>query len=156
MRTFVAITVIAGSLALTGSAPAVLPVPSKKFVGVTSEHGINGFKPTVTFKTAVGGRALRNFVFQTVGCFGHGAFPVGVDPFADTMWRVASIPVAATGVVSAKLSPRPTRSDAGTMAMTITGAFASRTRLVGKVTFSQEQAGSDCGPQTVKFAATTS
>jgi len=119
MRKLVAITVSATSLVLAASAPAVLPTPSKKFEGVTSEHGINGFKPTVTFKTSTGGRALRNFVFQTVGCFGHGAFPVGVDPFADTLWRVASIPVGATGVVSAKLSPRPTRSDAGTMAMTI-------------------------------------
>jgi hypothetical protein len=42
------------------------------------------------------------------------------------------------------------------MTMTISGTFSTPTRLVGKVTFSQEQNGAECGPQTVKFAATTS
>jgi hypothetical protein len=156
MRILVAVTAALGGLAATGAASAVLPVGSKSFKGVTSERGINGFRADITFRTAPGSRSIRNFVFETIGCFGHGAFPVGVDPFADTVWRIATIPVSAKGILSAQVRPKTTRPDSGTMTATITGSFSSPTRLVGKVTFSQVQNGAECGPQTVKFAATVS
>ena len=47
-----------------------------------------------------------------------------------------------------------TAPDAGTMRATVTGSFTSATRATGKITFSQVQDGAECGPQTVKFAAT--
>ena len=56
---------------------------------------------------------LRNFVFETLGCFGSGAFPVGVDPYFESPWRVKAIPVNKKGVYSAKregdLAGAPTR-----------------------------------------------
>jgi hypothetical protein len=156
MRKFVVVTAIIGGLVCAAAALAVLPVSSKSFTGVTSERPINGFRASVTFKTSVGGRTVRNFVFETLGCFGHGAFPLGVDPFAETVWRVKTIQVSPKGDLSAKVTPRTTTLDAGTMTATISGKFSSPTRLEGKVTFSQEQSGAECGPETVKFAATTS
>jgi hypothetical protein len=36
----------------------------------------------------------------------------------------------------------------------VTGSFTSTTKVAGKITFNQSQDGANCGPQTVKFAAT--
>jgi len=155
MRRLFVITAMAGSLVLAASALAVLPTQRSKFNGVTSEHAINGYKPTVTFTAPAGGRTLRNFVFETLGCFGTGRFPVGVDPFAEAPWRVAKIPVDKTGVYSAKVKATSTALDAGKLTATISGSFTSASKVTGKITFWQVQSGAECGPQTVKFTATT-
>ena len=155
MRRLLVTTAIAGGLVVTASALAVLPTQRAKFSGVTSERPINGFRPTVTFTAPAGGRTLKNFVFQTLGCFGSGQFPVGVDPFFQSQWRVASIPVDTTGVYSAKVNATSPAPDAGRLTATISGSFKTATRAVGKITFSQVQSGAECGPQTVKFTATT-
>ncbi len=155
MRTLTVTAAIAGSLVIAASALAVLPTQRSKFYGVTSEHAINGYKPAVTFTAPAGGLSLRNFVFETLGCFGSGRFPVGVDPFAESPWRVAKIPVANTGVYSAKVNATSTALDAGKLTATISGSFRSATVVTGKITFSQAQSGATCGPQTVRFMATT-
>jgi hypothetical protein len=156
MRNLIVTTAIAAGLIIAVSATAaVLPTQRAKFSGITSEHANNGYKPTVTFSTPAGGRTLRNFVFQTLGCFGSGRFPVGVDPFAISPWRVASIPVAANGVYSAKVKAIQLGQDAGELTATISGSFTSPQRVVGKIVFSQAHNGAECGPQTVKFAATS-
>jgi hypothetical protein len=156
MRTLVAVTAIAATLTLAGSAPATLPGQKASFSGVTSERAINGFRATVTFKIGIGGRTVRSFVFQTLGCFGTGAFPVGVDPYAETSWRVNSMPVSATGVFSAKVTPTTTTPGAGKMAATISGTFNTARKVTGKFVFSQAQNGGECGPQTVRFTAVSS
>src|SRR3954462_915402 len=97
MRTIVASAALAAVLALTASALAAAPAAKKVFKGTTSEHAINGFKPSVTFKTGTGGLTIQGFVFETLGCFGSGSFPVGVDPFVESPWRIASIPIGKTG-----------------------------------------------------------
>ena len=137
MRRLIVTTALAGSLVLAPRrSPSSRPSASK-FYGVTSEHAVNGYKPTVTFTAPAGGRTLTNFVFQTLGCFGTGQFPVGVDPFAAAPWRVAKIPVAKTGVYSAKVNATSTALDAGTLTATISGSFTSATEVTGKITFSQ-------------------
>jgi hypothetical protein len=153
MRTLVVVTTIVASLVLAASALAVLPAARTKFAGTTSERPINGFRATVTFAAGPGGRTIRNFVFQTLGCFGTGAFPAGTDPYAEEPWRVASIPVDAKGAFSAAVKPVGSGIDAGKMTAKISGSFTGATKVAGKITFSQVQSGSDCGPQTVKFAA---
>jgi hypothetical protein len=154
-RTLVAITTVATSLAVTAAAAAVLPIQGKRFAGITSEHAINGFKPSVTCKIAYGGRMGRNFSFETLGCFGHGAFPVGVDPFAETVWHVAKIPVTPTGAFSVTKPATTTTPGSGKLTVTVSGTVASPTKIKGKLVFSQSLEGTECGPQTVKFLATT-
>ena len=156
MRRFIVTTGTAAALIFAATALAALPTQRVVFKGVTSEHAINGYKPTVQFTALSGGRQIKYFVFQTLGCFGHGAFPVGVDPFVDTIWRVTSISIPKSGAFTAKVRPRTTTPDAGEMTATISGTFTSSKRVVGKIVFSQVQAGSECGPQTVKYAATAS
>jgi hypothetical protein len=155
LRTIVASTALAAVLALTASALGALPAQKKSFRGSTSELAINGFKPSVTFRTGIGGLSMKSFVFETLGCFGAGSFPVGVDPFVESPWRIASIPVAKTGTFNlVKTRATSPVSDAGTMTATVTGSFATTTKVTGKIVFSQVQDGAECGPQTVKFAAT--
>jgi hypothetical protein len=154
MRRAVVGTAVVVSLVMAAPATAVLPAKRSKFNGVTSEHAINGYRPTVTFTTPAGGRTLNNFVFETLGCFGSGQFAVGVDPFIENPWRVTKIAVGATGAYSVKVKPVGSSADAGTMTATITGSL-NATTAAGKITFSQVQSGSDCGPRTVKFTATT-
>jgi hypothetical protein len=155
MRGLAVGTAVAVSLVLAASALAVLPSKRSKFNGVTSEHAINGYHPTVTFTAPAGGRTLTNFVFETLGCFGSGQFAVGVDPFIENPWRVTRIPVSAKGAYSAKVRPVGSSPDAGTMTATITGTFTSQTAAVGKITFSQVQDQADCGPRTLKFTVKT-
>lgn len=155
MRTLIVTAATAGSLVLAASALAVLPTQKAKFYGVTSEHAVNGYKAGVTFTAPAGGRTLNGFVFETLGCFGTGTFPVGVDPFAASPWRVAKIPVGKTGVYSAKVNATSTALNAGKLTATISGSFTSTKTMTGKITFSQDQLGATCGPQTVKFTAST-
>ena len=123
-----------------GCGPRGVPGQKASFTGVTSERPINGFRATVTFKIGLGGRTVRSFVFQTLGCFGTGAFPVGVDPYAETSWHVTSIPIGATGVFAAKVVPTTTTPDAGKMTATISGTFTARARSPGRSSCADQSA----------------
>ncbi len=155
MRTGIVTATMVGTVILAASALAVPTKPSV-FMGVTSERPINGYKATVRFAAPAGRRVLRNFVFETLGCFGSGAFPVGVDPYFESPWRVKAIPVNKKGVYSAKVTATSPAADAGTLTATIKGSFRGTRKAIGKITFSQEQGGAECGPQTVKFTAAVS
>ena len=155
MRRLIVITSVAFVLVFATSALAVLPSQKSVFRGYTSEHEVNGFKPTIQFTAQPGGRTLTNFVFQTLGCFGSGQFPVGVDPFAEMPWRLPKVAVPATGTVTTKLKATSTALDAGKMAVTFTGTFTSASKMTGKITYSQDQSGATCGPKTVKFTVST-
>ena len=64
------------------AAVALAAVPQKgPFAGKTALHPINGFADLVTFTAS--GTSLKKFTFGTLGCFGHGSYPVGTDPYAD-------------------------------------------------------------------------
>jgi hypothetical protein len=156
MRTEIVTAAMMGTVILTASALAVPAKPSVVFMGVTSERPINGYKATVRFAAPAGRRVLRNFVFETLGCFGSGAFPVGVDPYFESPWRVKAIPVNKKGVYSAKVTATSPAADSGTLTATIKGSFRGARKAIGKITFSQEQGGAECGPQTIKFTAVVS
>lgn len=155
MRRLIVITSAAAALVFAASALAVVPSQKSVFKGYTTEHAINGFKPTIQFTAQPGGKTLTNFVFQTLGCFGSGTFPVGVDPFAEMPWRLPKIAVPSTGTVTTKVNATSTALDAGKMAVTFTGTFTSSSKMTGKITFSQDQSGATCGPRTVKFTVST-
>src|SRR5262249_1637097 len=104
MRKLIVTTATLGTLVFAASALAILPSQRSVFGGYTSEHAVNGFRPTLQFTAQAGGRTLTNIVFETLGCFGAGQFPVGVDPFAETPWRLPKLTVPATGVVTTKVN----------------------------------------------------
>ena len=55
MRRLIVGTAVAVSLVMAASAMAILPAKRSKFNGVTSEHAINGYRPTVSFTAPAGG-----------------------------------------------------------------------------------------------------
>ena len=75
MRRLIVITSAAAALVFAASALAVLPSQKSVFKGYTTEHAVNGFKPTIQFTAQPGGKTLTNFTFQTLGCFGYGHVP---------------------------------------------------------------------------------
>ena len=155
MRRLIVTTSAAAVLVFAASALGILPSQKSVFKGYTSEHKVNGFKPTIQFTAQPGGRTLTNFVFQTLGCFGAGQFPVGVDPFAESPWRLPKLTVPATGTLTTKVNATSTALDSGKMTVTLTGTFTSSSKMTGKITFSQDQSGATCGPKTVTFAVST-
>jgi hypothetical protein len=156
MRRLIVTAIAGAALVLTATALAVLPTQRTVFKGVTSEHAVNGYKPVVKFTSLSGGRQIKFFYFETLGCFGHGRFPVGTDPFSENPWRLTAFPVSKDGTYSAKVRGRGLSPAAGTMTATVTGSFTSVSKTTGKITFSQAQEGATCGPQTIKFSATAS
>jgi hypothetical protein len=156
MRRLIVITAVAAGLVFATAAVAVLPSQRAVYKGTTSEKKVNGYKATVRFVAPAGGRVLTNFAFQTLGCFGTGMFPVGVDPFAANSWRLPKIPVEKTGAWSAKLKASSTALDPGTLTATVTGSFTNASTVEGKITYSQAHSGATCGPRTVKFVASSS
>jgi hypothetical protein len=155
MRRLIVSTALMAVLVFATSALAVVPSQRSVFKGVTSEHAVNGYKPTIQFVAQAGGKTLTNFVFQTLGCFGAGQFPVGVDPFAETPWRLPKITVPANGTILTKVNATSPALDSGKMSVTLSGTFTSTSKMSGKITFSQDQSGATCGPRTVKFAVST-
>jgi hypothetical protein len=157
MRRLIVTATAVAAVVFAASALAVLPSQRTVFKGVTSEHKVNGYKPTIQFTSLAGGRTIKYFTFQTLGCFGHGSFPVGTDPFVESPWRLPAIKVASNGTISAtKVKATSPQADAGTMVVTVTGSFLSTAKATGKLTFSQDQEGATCGPQTVKFEVAAS
>ena len=154
MRKLIVSTAAVAALVFAGSAFAVLPTQRSVFKGVTSEHAVNGYKPTIQFVAQPSG-LLTNVVFQTLGCFGSGQFAVGVDPFAESPWKLPKLTVPKTGTVTAKVAAKSPALESGNMTVTFTGTFTSASKMTGKITFSQDQSGATCGPKTVKFAVST-
>jgi hypothetical protein len=156
MRRLIVTATAGAALLLTASALAVLPTQRTIFKGETSERAVNGYKPVVKFTSLSGGRQIKFFYFETLGCFGHGRFPVGTDPYSENPWRLTAIPVSKDGTYSAKVKGKGLDAEAGTMTATVTGSFVTASTTTGKITFSQAQEGATCGPRTVKFSASSS
>jgi hypothetical protein len=152
MRPLVVITALLGALVLAASALAVMPRARASFTGVnSSEKPINGFRPTVTFRVSPNGRVLTNFEFQTLGCFGIGRFPAGVDPYAESTWRVKTVAVGRLGTFAAKVKPVLLFPDGTKMTATIAGTFAKPDQTTGTIIYRMSINGSVCGPRTLKF-----
>jgi len=150
-----AITLAAiSTLCLAAAAWAALPSKAA-FAGTTSLHPINGFSDLVTFSAAANGLSLKTFQFGTLGCFGHGSYPVGTDPYGDptAVGTIKSVVVSSKGVIL--MTTKPAFPQAGLMVTTATlkGKFTSATALSGTITISQSDNGDKCGPTTMKFSA---
>jgi len=154
VRKLAIVSAAVAALLLTASAFAVLPQKGK-FAGTTNLHG-NGFKDGVAFTVINNGLTLHDFQFGTLGCFGTGAFPVGVDPYAlaTSVGTVKTIPVTAKGTFIATTKPSFAETDGITTTAVISGAFTSKTAVNGTIVITQVDNQKDkCGPTKMKFTA---
>ena len=149
---------LAGLATLALAAVAYAALPQKgPFAGKTGLHPINGFADLVTFTAAPNGKTLRKFTFGTLGCFGHGSYPVGTDPYADptNTALMKTIPVDANGTFTLKGVATLADPQGIVTTATVAGAFTSSSSVSGVITVSQTQNGDACGPQKMKFSATS-
>jgi hypothetical protein len=142
------------ALALAAAAVAALPTTGP-FAGKTSLHSINGFADLVTFTSGGGGRVLRKFTFGTLGCFGHGSYPVGVDPYGDATNTALVKPITVNANGTFSISAKPTLADPQGIVTTavIQGSFTNAKSVSGTITISQTDNGDTCGPSKMKFTA---
>ncbi|MEI8105965.1 MAG: hypothetical protein WCH31_09030 [Actinomycetes bacterium] len=154
MRKFVSLLALLSVLVTAAAASATAPSRAA-FAGTLSLRPINGFHALVTFKVGAGSKTLTNFSFGSLGCFGYGHFPTGVDPYG-TANAVGVIPVIKLGATGAfSITTTPTFADANGVktTATITGTFPSSTTASGTITMTQNYNGDLCGPVKMKFTA---
>lgn len=160
------VAVIVGALALAGSslaATTVHPKAGRKYTGFTSEKKVNGFGAPVSFKVSRKGTSLLSFTYSTLGCFGSGGIPAGVDPFAQpsTIHKLGSIKVSSKGTFSAKnvVTGFASFGQRTFTTSTVTGKFKNPKTAIGTIKFTQSfrsQVGmGHCGPAKRTFTATT-
>ena len=138
----------------TVAAAASTRPQSGRFSGYVAVKKVNGFSDVVTF--VVRPKSLRNFSFGTLGCFGYGAFPTGVDPFATSLATVYSVPMSASGTFAVKAAKASYGGgDISTkLFVTIAGRFTSATSATGTITFTETGANAaKCGPAKMSFTA---
>jgi hypothetical protein len=153
MRKLTITLAVMSTLAFAALAGASLPSHGA-FAGKTSLRPINGFSDLVTFSASPTGKALRKFQFGTLGCFGTGAFPVGVDPYGDptaiaTIKTIAVLPNGSFTVTTKQTLP-------GSTIMTtaiVQGKFTTSKAVNGTIAVSQSNQGDTCGPTKMKFSA---
>jgi hypothetical protein len=138
--------------ATAAAATAALPRAGARFTGPTSAKMVNGFGDTVTF--VAGTKTLKGFSFGTLGCFGYGTFPVGVDPYAISLAQLKPIPLTAKGtfaITSAQASYNA--GDAGIkLLVSVAGQFTSATAAKGTILVTEKAAnGGTCGPAKMTF-----
>jgi hypothetical protein len=141
-------------LATVAAAMAALPRAGARYTGPTNSKVLNGFGNTVTF--LAGSRSLRRFSFGTLGCFGYGTFPVGVDPYSTSLAQLTKlIPVTAKGTFTIPSTAASwSGGDASThLKVSVTGTFSSSTAASGTIWVSETGAnGGSCGPVKMTFA----
>jgi hypothetical protein len=144
---------VSTALALAASAWATVVPSGGPYAGKTGVPSINGFPDVVSFN--VSGGKMKKFTFGTLGCFGHGSFPVGTDPYGDPTNTViiASIPVTKGAF---KYTAKPSLPDASGTVTTVTvqGSFTSPKAASGTILISQSDNGDTCGPAKMKFSVT--
>src|SRR5205085_4786123 len=96
--------VLTTTLAAVAAATGALPRAGARYTGPTNSKVVNGFGNTVTF--LAGARSLKRFSFGTLGCFGYGTFPVGVDPYSTSIAQLPkTVPVTAKGTFAVTSVP---------------------------------------------------
>ena len=153
MRKLAITLAVLTSLVLAAVVSAALPQKGP-FAGKTGLHAINGFADLVTFTAS--GTSVKKFTFGTLGCFGHGSFPVGTDPYADPTNTAVlkTLTVGANGTFAFK-GPATLADPQGIVTTaTVTGTFSSASSASGLITITQSQNGDTCGPLKMKFTAT--
>src|SRR5262249_50961373 len=87
------VTLALALLVPTVAAPTSPRPQSGRFSGYVAVKKVNGFSDVVTF--VVRPKSLMNFSFGTLGCFGYGNFPAGVDPFSTSLASIGTVPMTA-------------------------------------------------------------
>jgi hypothetical protein len=155
VRKLITALVLTTTLASVAAATAALPRPGARYTGPTNSKMVNGFGNSVTF--LAGSRTLKRFSFGTLGCFGYGTFPVGVDPYATSLAQLPKlIPVTAKGAFSITSTPASwSGGDASThLKVAVTGTFTSATAASGTIWVTETGAnGGSCGPVKMTFVA---
>jgi hypothetical protein len=126
-----------------------------RYTGPTSAKSVNGFGDTVTF--VAGAKAVRDFSFGTLGCFGYGSYPYQVDPYATAIVQLkSSIPLTAKGVFAAKSAPNRWGGGDSTTSLevTINGQFTSSKTAKGTISILEKGSLGNCGPYKMTFSAT--
>jgi hypothetical protein len=149
-------------LTLAAAALAAKPQAGARFSGTTSATPISGFHAPVSFKVSRDGRSLTGFTFSSLGCFGSGGFRAGEDVYTQpfSVIKVGTVKVAANGTVAVAgvkfvyaYKGTPNRT---TTTVSVSGRFASRSRISGSITFSQSNPTAlptTCGPAHASFTA---
>ncbi|HZO98119.1 MAG TPA: hypothetical protein VFB42_12180 [Gaiellaceae bacterium] len=140
--------------AAAAAASGALPRAGVRFTGLTSAKKVNGFQDTVTFVT--GTRSLRRFSFGTLGCFGYGTFPVGVDPYATSLAQLKTVPLTPKGTFSVKSAAASYNAGdpGGKLLVTVTGRFSSARSATGTISVVETAGnGGSCGPVKMTFTA---
>lgn len=155
MRKLTIVLLLASALGAAAAAAATLPHAGARYTGPTNSKVVNGFGNTVTF--LAGARSLKRFSFGTLGCFGYGTFPVGVDPYSTSIAQLAKlVPVTSKGTFA--VAPTPARWNGGDPAtklkVRISGAFKSATAASGTIWITETGPnGGSCGPVKMTFTA---
>ena len=155
MRKLAITLAVLSTLGLSAVAGAVLPSHGA-FAGTTSLRPVNGFDDIVTFNATTTGMTLKKFMFGTLGCFGTGAFPVGVDPYGapEATATIKSITVLPNGTFTATSKQSLPGAVNNTMTTAvIQGKFTSSSKVSGTISISQSSNGDVCGPTKMKFTA---
>jgi hypothetical protein len=147
--------VLTTTLVAVATATAALPRAGARYTGPTNSKVVNGFGNTVTF--LAGAKTLRRFSFGTLGCFGYGTFPVGVDPYSTSLAQLPKeVPVTATGAFAVKsVLADWNGGDSGMkLKVTLSGTFSSSTAAKGTIWISESNGnGGTCGPVKMTFVA---
>lgn len=155
MRKLIIALALTTTLATVAAATAALPRPGARYTGPTNSKMVNGFGNSVTF--LAGSRSLKRFSFGTLGCFGYGTFPVGVDPYATSLAQLPKlIPVTAKGTFTIPATAASwSGGDPSThLKVSVTGSFTSATVASGTILVTETGAnGGSCGPVKMTFTA---
>jgi hypothetical protein len=154
MRKLILATMTMLFAATYASAATVTPNVGVRFTGPTSAKVVNGFGDTVTFLT--GRTTLKRFSFGTLGCFGYGTFPTGVDPYGTSIAQLqTSVPLTAAGAFSITSAAVSYGGDPSTkLKVSVVGKFVSKTSAKGTISIVESGAnGGTCGPVKMTFTA---
>ena len=144
MRKLFIALVLTTALTLVAVAAAALPRAGVRFNGLTNAKKVNGFNDNVTFLT--GTHTLKGFSFGTLGCFGYGTFPVGVDPYATSLAQIKPVPLTAKGTCAITAAPATwSGGDAKTsLLVSVTGQFSTGNTATGTITITEKANGTNC------------
>ena len=144
MRKLFIALVLTTALTVVAVAAAAVPRVGVRFNGLTNAKKVNGFNDNVTF--LIGTHSLKGFSFGTLGCFGYGTFPVGVDPYATSLAQIKPVPVTAKGTFAVTSAPATwSGGDANTkLLVSVTGQFSAPNSATGTITVTEKANGTNC------------
>jgi len=136
--------VLTTALTAAAASAAVAPRAGVRWNGYTNAKKVNGFDDNVTFLT--GTKTLRGFSFGTVGCFGYGTFPVGVDPYATSLAQIKPVPLSSKGTFTITAAPAAWSGgdSATTLLVTVSGQFSTARSASGTINVTEKANGTSC------------